>query len=614
LRTASLDSQETMAAFPNVINAMVGTGASAKQMARAIAGAYNTMGKQMSDTMSISEKFQKITDALTFTYATQDVEMSELIAGYEKLAPYLSGVEDNFTEMVTVIGFLNTRMLRGGRTGRLLGRSMIQLNKNLEKLASTFGITFDPKQPLNFLNIMKQIGQQIGLQGKVTAEQSARIQEVFAMRGGVPIRLLAPAIVELSEALELAGDSIDGFTQRIAEMRMNTVRAQMERMANQSNVLFNYFLQGAAGSASLATELKRLNDRIEASADRAKTAGMATRFFLRNLLALHKLSRLYLTAPGRLFSLTAKEDLDRIMRDIIDTAISWKEIVESSKKATEQYKSQEKLRKAVQYIEDYNARLQANRVLQTEAELDALKALGVSERQILHVRLLQLQALEGAMNPIERQTQMEKVRYQIQLKILEARNKELSLIMKMERGEIAEEDVRRLTELGRFSPQLLAERYRIDERDKQLMIQNARFFSNEVWNIIAQQIAARQRIGLTQFEFQLPRARPEYYQRAAQERLGTYMPPERAAPQPEFITPTGAQLDINFQFRMANLVDRLTQNITIHLPEAVMENIARGIADASAETLFRTILYEDPLKTQFEQAIIDAIRRRRNEI
>ena len=152
LQTANLSAEEAMAGFLPTVNAMVGTGNSAKDTARAMAGAYNTMGKYLDENMTIVEKFTHISDVLTYTYATQDVQLSELIQSYTKLAPYLSGLTDEFGDIVTMLGFLNTRLLRAGRTGRLTGRAILQLTKNAEKLASILGITFDPKDQINFLD------------------------------------------------------------------------------------------------------------------------------------------------------------------------------------------------------------------------------------------------------------------------------------------------------------------------------------------------------------------------------------------------------------------------------------------------------------------------------
>ena len=273
LRTSSLTTAEAMSAFEHTVDAMTGTGIKGKEMARAVAGVYNTMGKYILEGASASEKFQRITDVLTYTYATQDVQMDELVQGYTKLAPYISGLSDSFTDLVTIIGFLNTRMLRAGRTGRLTGRTILQISKNADKLASIFGITFDPNQPVNFLNTMEQINRTMKTQGKLTFEQSQALQQIFATRGAVAPRLILESFEGLREDIERANQEIEGFTKRIAELKMDTIRGQTERMSNIMKILFEDFVTATQGTGDFVEALTQLADALEATRKNARGVG-----------------------------------------------------------------------------------------------------------------------------------------------------------------------------------------------------------------------------------------------------------------------------------------------------------------------------------------------------
>jgi len=273
LRTSSLTTAEAMSAFEHTVDAMTGTGIKGKEMARAVAGVYNTMGKYILEGASASEKFQRITDVLTYTYATQDVQMDELVQGYTKLAPYISGLSDSFTDLVTIIGFLNTRMLRAGRTGRLTGRTILQISKNADKLASTFGITFAPDQPINFLDTMEQINATMKTQGKLTFEQSQALQQIFATRGAVAPRLILESFEGLREDIEKANKEIEGFTKRIAELKMDTVRGQTERMSNIMKILFEDFITATQGTGDFVEAIKQLADALEDIRPTAQAVG-----------------------------------------------------------------------------------------------------------------------------------------------------------------------------------------------------------------------------------------------------------------------------------------------------------------------------------------------------
>lgn len=273
LRTASLTTEEAMSAFEPTINAMVGTMNNAKDTARAVAGMYNTMGKYMEENLTAHEKFTKIADILTYTYATQDVQLDELISGYTKLAPYLAGLDDSFEDIVTTLGFLNTRMLRAGRTGRLTGRAILQITKNARKLAKIFGITFDPDKPISLLNTLGKIADMMKTGEKLTFKQGQALQEVFATRGGVAVRLLIQHFDELREAIGLAGENAEGFAKRMRNIREATIKAQLERMRNIIQIIGNEFVTGAMGAGDLIEALQKLNTNLEWLIVRARALG-----------------------------------------------------------------------------------------------------------------------------------------------------------------------------------------------------------------------------------------------------------------------------------------------------------------------------------------------------
>jgi len=247
LKTANLDATEAMAAFEPTVNLAIGTMNNMAQSARAVAGIYNTMGQYILEGADASEKFEHIADVLAYTYSTQDVQLSELIQSYTKMAPYVTGLTDSFLELTTMLGFLNTRLLRGGRTGRLTGRAILQLTKNSEKLASVFGITFDPDKPIALLETIRKIRDAMGKTGKITAEQGQIIQEVFATRGGVAVRLLIEHFDDLSGQIKDAVENADGFAKKMKELRMDTIAGQMARMKNVLAVLMDDFLTTAMG-------------------------------------------------------------------------------------------------------------------------------------------------------------------------------------------------------------------------------------------------------------------------------------------------------------------------------------------------------------------------------
>ena len=273
LKTANLSAEEAMYAFDHTVNLAVGTQNSLAQSARAVAGIYNTMGKYLGDNLTINEKFAKISDVLAYTYATQDVQLGELIASYTKLAPYITGLSDGFTELTTMLGFLNTRLLRAGRTGRLTGRAILQLTKNAKKLANQFGITFKQDEAIPLLKTIGKIHTALKQTGKATAEQSQQIQKIFATRGGVAMRLLLEHWEDLNEQIKLAIDNSGGFAEKMNEIKMGTITSQTKRLQNIFAVLFEEYMTGYTATKNLASAIQTLGDSLEELKVPAKRAG-----------------------------------------------------------------------------------------------------------------------------------------------------------------------------------------------------------------------------------------------------------------------------------------------------------------------------------------------------
>ena len=259
LKTSALTAEETMAGFQPVVNIMTGTSVGAKEASRALAGMYNTMGKSIGENLSVSEKMIKIADILTYTYAKQDAEMGELIAGYSKLAPYLAGLDDSFIDIISTLGFLNTHLLKAGRTGTLTGQAIMNMTKSAKDLASIFGITFDPNQPMNFLKTIGQIQKTMTDTTKLTTAQSEAIRLISASKGGVPLRLILGNYDEFKATLKDASENFEGFAKKIADIKMNTVTAQMAEMQNILAVLTNDFISGVYGVSDFAEALKLMN-------------------------------------------------------------------------------------------------------------------------------------------------------------------------------------------------------------------------------------------------------------------------------------------------------------------------------------------------------------------
>lgn len=409
LKTASLTAEEATSAFSATTDAMIGTGAKAKEMARAIAGIYNTMGKYILEGASAQEKFRKIADVLTYTYATQDVEMSELIAGYTKLAPYISGLSDSFTDLVTMIGFLNTRMLRAGRTGRLTARTILQITKNADKLRYIFGIVFDPKEPINLIGVITQINDKLKTTGKLTFEQQRALQVIFQTRGAISPRLLLESFDKLSESIKLAGENVDGFAQKMQQIRMATVTAQAARMRNIFAVLMNDFLSGVYSAKDFADTLKLLNETFISMRIPIQKIGQLIGWVATNFsqlaLAVDEMAKIEFGAsiwerfiPGASVFLKIGK-LQETIKAMELKPVSWREYLAQQEKTAEIAGKEEKIREQIKTTEEEIKKLRLGTLKEEQERIkhnvSLMKIMGANTLDIVNYRLESLESLRG---------------------------------------------------------------------------------------------------------------------------------------------------------------------------------------------------------------------------
>ena len=436
LKTANLEMNEAMAAFEPTVNAMIATGVDGRTMARIVAGTYNTVGKELLKNMTASEAMAHINDVLTYTYATQDVQMNELAESYTKIAPYLTGLSDSYIDIVTVLGVLNTHMLRAGRTGRLTGRSILQLTKNADKLANIFDITFDPNKPINFLDTLTQVFDKIKSSGDITAAQQQAIQEVFATRGGVPIRILMEAWDDVTSSIKLARENARGFAEAMAEIRLGTVRAQAQRVQTALNTLFRDFITGTTNAGSFADALKEIADNLGDMREEALAAGL----FIRSLIELW--AELSQKAGTLSFDITQPKTKKELLMEIIkggpfgagkflknyffsgEEGVSYSKIKArlEKKQLQNQEKSlayEKKLNVYREQITDNEERLKElqeislNRRKSFEEtlrhEVSLMKILGATELEIAQYRLQSWENIKFTLDPLEKELMFQKL-------------------------------------------------------------------------------------------------------------------------------------------------------------------------------------------------------------
>lgn len=154
LGSAGLAADEQLAALKPTITLVTATKGDLVTTVRALAGSYNTLRGTVEEATTAEEVFAHMADVIAYTFSKEEVLIGELAQGLKYVAGDAKAAGLSFDEVVAILGFLNTQLLKSGQAGRNLSQTFRQLISNSQKLAHELGITFPKDEPFNFLKVL----------------------------------------------------------------------------------------------------------------------------------------------------------------------------------------------------------------------------------------------------------------------------------------------------------------------------------------------------------------------------------------------------------------------------------------------------------------------------
>ncbi len=234
LGSAGLTVEQQLEGMEAIMNLAIGTFGDTEQTAKLVAGAFNVFGKSMDDASTDLEKFNKISDIIALNFSKQQVELSEIDAAMRLVASASTLVDITFEELVTTISVLNSGMLKGSRAGTALFTTFIKMATSQDKLAE-LGVIFDPRKPLNFVELMTRLHQELGKSAK-SAEGLARLNEIFGRRAIRNVTNLLDRFEEWDNALTDVRENFDGAAREIRENAESTLPQAFKKLGNTIDI------------------------------------------------------------------------------------------------------------------------------------------------------------------------------------------------------------------------------------------------------------------------------------------------------------------------------------------------------------------------------------------
>lgn len=259
LGSAGLTVTQQMAGLEHVMNTAIGTGGDVEQTAKLMAGAFNVFGKSLEGANTTAEKFKKIGDIISYTYSTQQVELSELATALGYVASVGSLVEIKFEELVATIGVLNTGMLKGSKSGTSLVNAFIQLANKSERLGA-LGIQVNADEPLNFKRVLEDLYDLYG-DSALSLKSLQNLMRTFGIRGGRAVGLLLNNFEFFNETLVKTAGNAEDFARIMRRIQEDTIPGVASKIKNQFTAIWKDILDG------FAPEFKKTLDKISQALD-----------------------------------------------------------------------------------------------------------------------------------------------------------------------------------------------------------------------------------------------------------------------------------------------------------------------------------------------------------
>ena len=509
------DTATSMIAFKSAETLMVDTGLSAKEAGSLLAKTYLELGNTMDSSLTTAEKFQKITDILVYTTKTQGVEIKDLAQSYSKLAPFLTGTSDKFEDVITLLGFLSTHFIEGGRAGQSLSTELVNIQKNSKTLAEAFHIQLNPQDLMSIIGTFKEIGEQIKSTGKISNEQSLAISKVFGgARTSAPVREAIANIEGLVDALDNAKEHATGFAEKTKTIVEHTTIEQFKELLKVIGDLSNTFSKPFGDS--FVKLLENVNHWLISIRPNIEGLGVGMAYLAELTGRLSPIQQALTAMNG------GKVELPRSFTAFVD------EYIKNSQKLAEEEKKRASASAGMPEQDNQHVNSVKEETMYTKELGNMLSAMGVNESQILVFKLQQLQAMKDSLDPADYELKLETLKYQQAVAILKEREKatkelekEQTLVGRKDELEYIKESGALLSALGADESQVLA--IKIQELEANNSILDAGQKQIELDKLHFQQVVAvakaREQEGLAQASFAVQYAQADEFDRAKLRRL-----------------------------------------------------------------------------------------------
>ena len=217
LGSAGRSTQEMLVGFKHIMDLSIGSYTNVSTIARTVSGVMNVFGKELEDVGDKEAQIKYVTDLLADSWRKHQIEVGEISSAFQYLGAVGAATGITFKEFLASVGVSADDMLVGSKNGRLLASAINTMTQNLQELRD-LGVVFDPYQPLDYMDVMKQLHAIYEKQGK-SLQTNQTFLNVFGAEGARVVLLLMERFEQLTIDVNRTNSSLDVTAKKLKEIR-----------------------------------------------------------------------------------------------------------------------------------------------------------------------------------------------------------------------------------------------------------------------------------------------------------------------------------------------------------------------------------------------------------
>lgn len=289
MATSGMNFNDAMAAAVPATKLAIGTYGDIATTAKTVSAIFRLMGDTIEGATTRQERMAKIVDVLGKAWSDHEFDMNQMSQAIGKSATQAKAFGMSMTELIAVLSVSHDALIKGGSSGRLFGRALDELAKNLDKVGVLIGRTFDPTEAINWFDVFMELIDKF----KEMPKHSKMVEENFASIFNIRSRREVRALMTLHESLVTTLDTLEnkseGFADALLKIRDATPEAQLENLRENMSKLIADFFTGVTSSGDFAEALEKINKNLSEMSLNVTVAGAGISAFAINVKALFDL-------------------------------------------------------------------------------------------------------------------------------------------------------------------------------------------------------------------------------------------------------------------------------------------------------------------------------------